>query len=181
MMDAGRHPRIKLLAFSEVDDVQGYVGNFKVTVRKKARYVDADKCTGCGECANVCPVELPNEWDEGTRLRKAIYRPFPQAVPRIPVIDPDNCIWFQRKKCRACEKLCPTDAIKFDQEDELFDINVGNRRDVGEGGTDGVGRLIVGSRHVERTAISLGQRSSPAGDDNGFPHSEAPRCDFCSG
>src|SRR3989304_4473101 len=91
MMDAGRHPRIKLLAYSEVEDVSGYVGNFAVRVRKKARYVDENSCTACGECAKVCPVVVPNEFEIGLGSRKAIHIPFPQAVPSAYVIDPAHC------------------------------------------------------------------------------------------
>jgi len=98
MMDAGRHPNIELLSYSEVEEVSGYVGNFKVKVRKKARYVDEDKCTACGECTNVCPVEVPSEFDEGLGKRKAIYRPFAQAIPPAFVID---------KRLSPCKSACP--------------------------------------------------------------------------
>ena len=98
MVSVGQHPNIELLSCSEIQDVKGFIGNFKVTVRKKARYVES-RCTGCGECEKVCPVTIPNEWDVGTRLRKAIYRPFPQAVPITYCID---------KLDRApCVQSCP--------------------------------------------------------------------------
>jgi heterodisulfide reductase subunit A len=98
MVSVGQQPNIDLLSYSEVEDVSGFIGNFRVTVRKKARYVQ-DNCTGCGECEKVCPIETPNEWDVGTRLRKAIYRPFPQAVPITYCID---------KYDRApCVQTCP--------------------------------------------------------------------------
>lgn len=87
MADVPRHPNIELLTYSEVEEVSGYVGNFKAKVRKKARYIDADKCTGCGECTKVCPVEVVSEFNEGSALRKAIYIPFPQAVPQKYTID----------------------------------------------------------------------------------------------
>ncbi len=99
MVSVGQNENIDLLSYSEVEDVSGFIGNYKVTVRKKARYIDGNKCTGCGECAKVCPVEKPNEWDVGTLKRKAIYRPFPQAVPITFAID---------KKDRApCVQTCP--------------------------------------------------------------------------
>jgi heterodisulfide reductase subunit A len=98
MVSVGQHPNIELLSYSEVEQVDGFIGNFKVKVRRKARYVH-DRCTGCGECAQVCPIEFPNEWDADTRLRKAIYRPFPQAVPITFCID---------KMDRApCVQACP--------------------------------------------------------------------------
>jgi len=98
MMDVGRHPRIKLLSYSEVVDVQGYVGNFKVRVKRKPRYVREKDCTGCGECVAVCPVEVPNEFDMKLGTRKAIYRPFPQAIPAAFVID---------KRPSPCKSTCP--------------------------------------------------------------------------
>lgn len=127
MSEAGQHENITLLTYAELEEVSGSVGNFKVKIRQKARKVDPDACTGCGICVEKCPRKvLDTEFEAGMGNRKAIYMPFPQAVPRIPVIDTDSCIWFERNKCRACEKLCPTDAINYDQEDELIDVQVGN-------------------------------------------------------
>jgi len=99
MSEMGSHPDIKLMTYSEVVDVSGYVGNFKVEIKEKARYVDVDKCTGCAECANVCPVEVPNEFDLGLGQRKAIYRPFPQAVPNAFAID--------KRGYPPCRVACP--------------------------------------------------------------------------
>ncbi|NLF68303.1 MAG: CoB--CoM heterodisulfide reductase iron-sulfur subunit A family protein [Candidatus Anammoximicrobium sp.] len=127
MSEAGQHENVTLLTYSELEEVTGSVGNFTVKIRKKARYVDYDKCTGCGICVEKCPRKvLDTEFEAGMGNRKAIYMPFPQAVPRIPVIDTESCIWFERQKCRACEKLCPTNAIAFDQQDEIVELNVGN-------------------------------------------------------
>ena len=127
MSEAGQHENVTLLTYAELEEVSGSVGSFKVKIRQKSRCVDYDACTGCGICVEKCPRKvLDTEFEAGMGNRKAIYMPFPQAVPRVPVIDQDSCIWFERQKCRACEKLCPTDAIKFDQEDELIDIEVGN-------------------------------------------------------
>ncbi len=126
MMDAGRHPNIELLTYSEVDEVSGYIGKFQVKVRKKARYVNAELCTGCGLCSEKCPQKkIPSEFDEGLGDRSAIYVPFPQAIPRVPVIDTEHCTYFLKQKCRACEKLCPAGAIDFEQEDEVVELEVG--------------------------------------------------------
>jgi len=126
MVSVGRHENISLLSYSEVESVSGYVGNFNVKVRKKARYVDEDLCTGCGTCVEKCPwKKIPSEFELGLGTRPAIYFPFAQAVPRVPVIDTENCAYFQKGKCRACEKFCQTGAINFEQQDEIIDIEVG--------------------------------------------------------
>lgn len=125
MVDVAQHPNIELLSYSTVEDVKGFVGNFKVRVRSKARYVDEEKCTGCGECETKCPAKVPSEFEMGLGLRKAIYRPFPQAVPNIPVIDRANCTYFLRGKCKVCQKFCPREAIDFEQQDTIRDLEVG--------------------------------------------------------
>ena len=126
MMDAGRHPNITLLTYSEVEEVSGYVGNFTVRIRKRARFVNEDLCTGCGICQEKCPKKvLDTVFEAGMGKRKAIYFSFAQAIPNIPVIDQENCIYFVRERCRACEKFCPTGAIDFEQEDQLLDVQVG--------------------------------------------------------
>jgi heterodisulfide reductase subunit A len=120
MIDCAHHPNVQLLTYSEVKEVKGSVGNFKVKVLRKPRYVDETKCTGCGICADNCPSEVPNEFDEGVGMRKAIYMPFPQAVPRAMTIDKDNCI-----ECRLCEKVCEAKAVNLDQEPEEVELKVG--------------------------------------------------------
>ncbi len=125
MMDAGRHPKIKLLAYSEVENVSGYVGNFAVRVRKKARYVDETACTACGECAKVCPVVVPNEFEIGLGSRKAIHIQFPQAVPSAYLIDHDHCLGDVPIACGKCRDVCDKKCIDFDQQDQLLDLNVG--------------------------------------------------------
>lgn len=127
MVDVGQHPNITLWSYSEVENVGGYIGNFTVTVRKRARYVNEELCTGCGICEEKCPRKVIDEvFEAGLSYRKAIYRPFPQAVPKYPVLDKENCTYFERGKCKACQILCPTGAIDFEQEDQLITIQVGN-------------------------------------------------------
>ena len=129
MVQAGNHPNITLLTWSEVERVDGYVGNFTVTIRKKARYVKEDVCTGCGICIEKCPAKvIDTKFEAGLGYRKAIYRNFPQAVPKYPVIDTENCIYFLRGKCKACQIFCPTqpNSIDFEQEDEIIQVDVGN-------------------------------------------------------
>jgi heterodisulfide reductase subunit A len=127
MVEAGTHPNITLLTWSEVQKVEGFVGNFTVTVRKKARKVNTDLCTGCGICQEKCPKKVIDEvYEAGLGYRKAIYTPFAQAVPKYPVIDVENCIYFEKGTCKACEKFCPTNAIDFNQQDEILTLQVGN-------------------------------------------------------
>jgi heterodisulfide reductase subunit A len=127
MVTVGNHPNIEMYTWSEVERVDGYVGNFTVTIKKKPRYVDTELCTGCGICSEKCPRKVVGEvFGAGMGFRKAVYTPFAQAVPKYPVIDPDSCTYFLRGKCRACEKLCPTEAIDFSQEVEYVTITVGN-------------------------------------------------------
>ncbi len=125
MSAVGQHENIELLTYSEVVDVSGFVGNYIVKIKKKARFVDVDKCTGCGTCQAKCPVKVPNEFDMKLGMRKAIYTPFPQAVPNVPVIDTEHCLFFTKGICKACEKLCPAKAINFEQKNEIVEVKVG--------------------------------------------------------
>jgi len=125
MVEVGHHDNIKLLTYSEVEEVEGYVGNFTVKVRRKASCVDWDKCTGCGVCSEKCPSKVPSEFDRYMGTRKAIYIPFPQAVPKKPVLDRASCIYFRNGKCGACKKNCPTGAIDYEQEDTIIEEKVG--------------------------------------------------------
>lgn len=120
MVDAGKHDNIELLSYSEVKNVEGYIGNFKVTVERKPRYVDEDSCVGCGSCVDVCPIEIPNYFDEGIGMVKAAYIPFPQAVPLLATIDKDYCI-----ECNLCDQICERGAIQHDQEPEEVELDVG--------------------------------------------------------
>ncbi len=126
MVEVAQHPNITMYTYSEIENLDGFIGNFKVKIRKKARSIDEKLCTGCGICIQKCPVKkIPNEFNAGLDYRPAIYVPFPQAVPNKPVIDRINCTYYLKGKCRACEKLCPPKAIRFDQEDEIVEVNVG--------------------------------------------------------
>ena len=125
MVDVGASPNITLHTYTEVESIDGYVGNFDVTLRKKARHVNMDRCIGCGACSEVCPVKVPSEFDMGIGQRKAAYIPFPQAVPLKYTIDEANCLYFKTGKCQLCVKACPTDAIEHDTTDVLEDLRVG--------------------------------------------------------
>lgn len=125
MVDAAQHPNIAIMSYAEVTGVTGYIGNFQVTIRSRARSVDTSKCTGCGVCWAKCPTKVPNEFDMGLGERRAIYVPFPQAIPNKPVIDRANCRFFTSGKCRVCEKVCPAGAIDFNQEDALVNERFG--------------------------------------------------------
>ena len=125
MMDAGRHPRIELFTFSEVESITGFVGNFHVTVRKKARYVDPNECTACAECATICPVALPDEYQQGFSSRKAIYMPFPQAVPSSYILDMDHCLGNNPIACGKCADVCEKKCIDYDDTDKMVSFEVG--------------------------------------------------------
>jgi heterodisulfide reductase subunit A len=127
MNEVGTHPNITLHTYSEVTSVSGYVGAFQVTIRHRARYVKADLCTGCGICQEKCVTQVVDEaYEAGLGYRKGVYMPFPQAVPKLPVIDAANCVFFEKGTCKACEKFCPTGAIDFNQQDDEVTVEVGN-------------------------------------------------------
>lgn len=126
MVDVANHPNIIMHTYSEIEQVDGYIGNFQVTVRKKARSVDEDKCTGCGICIEKCPIrKIPNSFDCNLGMRPAIYVPFPQAVPNTPVIDRENCTMFKTGKCGLCQKVCGPGAVDYQQQDQLVVEDVG--------------------------------------------------------
>ncbi len=124
MSEAGRHPNIELITNSEVADIKGYIGNFKVTIHKTPRYV-TDECTACGDCTEVCPVIRPNEFDIGLAIRKAIYTPFAQAVPSAYIINMDDCLGVSPIACGKCKEKCERDAIDYDMMAEDIALEVG--------------------------------------------------------
>ncbi len=130
MVEAERHKNVQLFTYSEVKEVKGYIGSYEVKIRKKPRYVDEHKCTGCGECANACLLRgtVPNEFDAGLGKRGAIYVPFPQAVPLVYTVDAEHCIYITKGKCGkspACKEACSANAIDFTQHEEEIEIEVG--------------------------------------------------------
>jgi heterodisulfide reductase subunit A len=133
MVEAYQHPNITLRTWSEVESVDGYIGNFSVKIRQKARSVDESICNGCGDCQQACPTRrIPSEFDAGLSKRSAIYVPFPQAVPNIPVLDRQNCSLFKGRRkglakdaCGKCKEACLKGAIDYEQEDTFIEEQVG--------------------------------------------------------
>jgi heterodisulfide reductase subunit A len=138
-VDVGRHEKITLHVYSEVEEIRGEMGDFRVRIRRKPAYVNWDTCTGCGECTEKCPKSIPVEFDRHLELAKvmrsgrvrlegtgkAIYTLSPQAVPKKPVIDVEYCTYFQKGKCRLCEKVCPVGAINYEQQAAWLEERVG--------------------------------------------------------
>jgi heterodisulfide reductase subunit A len=125
MVEASKHPNIKLLTYSEVQEVSGFVGNFRVKILKKPTYVDPDKCTLCDECTKVCPVVMPNEFDIGLTGRRAIYIPFPQAIPASYTLDDKGCPGLLPIACGKCADVCEPGAIDYDMKPEIVEEEVG--------------------------------------------------------
>ena len=121
MVELSRHPNIELITYADVNSLDGKPGNFKVNIWRKSKYVDPDKCTGCDDCAEVCPVDVLNPFDEKLSTRKAIYIEFPQAVPIVYTIDYDNCIG-----CGSCDRVCEPEAISFLEKSEEIEVNAGS-------------------------------------------------------
>lgn len=126
MVEVAQHPNITLYTYAELESLEGFIGNFKAKIRRKSKSLEEKLCTGCGTCTTKCPVKkIPSEFNEGLGKRTAIYVPFPQAVPNKPVIDRANCTYYIKGKCKVCEIVCPTKAIRFDQEDQIIEVEVG--------------------------------------------------------
>lgn len=126
MVEVAQHLNITLYTYAELEHLEGFIGNFKAEIRLKAKSIDEKLCTGCGLCTTKCPNrKISSEFNAGLGMRTAIYIPFPQAVPNKPVIDRKNCTHYRTGKCGVCEKLCPTGAIRFNQEDRIITEEVG--------------------------------------------------------
>ncbi|MBE7083973.1 MAG: CoB--CoM heterodisulfide reductase iron-sulfur subunit A family protein [Clostridiales bacterium] len=126
MVDVAQHERIRIFSYSEVEEVKGFVGNFDVKIKKKARFVKEDVCTGCGLCTEKCPQKkVPNEFNLGMDNRRAIYIPFAQAVPKVATIDADYCTMLKTGKCGVCSKVCTAKAIDYTQKDEIIEEKYG--------------------------------------------------------
>ena len=128
MIECANHENVHLLTYSEVIKVEGHAGDFRVSVRKKPRYVNLDRCTGCGECVEKCPRRVPDEFNISLNRRRAIYLPFPQAVPRMMTIDAEHCLYLtdlEKDRCRLCEEACQAGAIDWAQQEEIVELDVG--------------------------------------------------------
>ncbi len=176
MTEVNQHPNIHLITYSEVEEVSGYIGNFKIKVRRKARSINEDLCTGCGDCLVKCPVKVPNEYNINLDERRAIYLPFPQAVPNKPVIDKEHCKHYLTGKCGICEKICKIGAIEYGQEDRIEEVEVGavvvatgfdlyNKKEVGEYGYGSIPDVIDGlqfERILSATGPTYGKVQRPS-------------------
>ncbi|MBO5713468.1 MAG: CoB--CoM heterodisulfide reductase iron-sulfur subunit A family protein, partial [Clostridia bacterium] len=126
MVDCAQHEKIDIMTYSEIEDVKGFVGNFKVKIKRKARFVDEKKCTGCGVCMQKCPSKKGlNEFNLGLNKRPAIYIPFAQAIPNVAVIDPEQCIKIKNGKCGLCAMQCQVNAIDYTQKEEFIEREYG--------------------------------------------------------
>ncbi len=126
MVECAQNEKIHIHSFSEISDVKGFVGNFTVKIKKKARFVDETKCTGCGLCTEKCPMKkVPNEFNMGLDNRTAVYIPFAQAVPKVATIDPNHCLMLKNGKCGVCSKVCSVGAIDYKQQDKFIEEKYG--------------------------------------------------------
>ncbi len=124
MISCADHDNIVLHTYSELEAVEGAAPAFKIAIREKARYIDVDRCTACGDCVAKCPVKVPSEFEEGLAIRKAVYIPFPQAVPMKMTIDKDQCRKLTEDKCGVCKKVCQAEAVDYEQEDDIIELDV---------------------------------------------------------
>jgi heterodisulfide reductase subunit A len=125
MVYVSRHPNVEIITLAEPIALEGTPGNYRVSIKKRPRYVDESKCTSCGECSKICPIKKPSRFEEGLMQEKAIYLPFKQAIPNAYVIDEDRCLFLNKGVCRLCERVCKGKAIDYDQKEEILQLNVG--------------------------------------------------------
>ena len=130
MVECGRHPNITIITDAEVVGLKGRAGDFRVRVLVRPRYVDLERCTGCGICTEKCPMRpplrrIPDEFNVGLGERRAIYIPFPQAVPRAAIVDPEHCLYLRKNKCLLCEEFCQAEAVDFSQQPRELELHVG--------------------------------------------------------
>jgi len=166
MVEVGRHLNIDIHSLAEVVSVEGAPGDFKVKIRVAPRYVDPDKCTGCGDCEAKCPRKVSSEFEQGLTVRKAIYSLFPQAIPNTRAIDKDNCLYFTKGRCRICEKTCKAGAINYEDKEKALELHVGavilcpglDRYDAKVRGEFGLGRWknVVTAIQFERILSASG-------------------------
>jgi heterodisulfide reductase subunit A len=126
LVEAGSNKNIHIIANAEIQSVDGEMGKFHVKVLKYARFVDESRCTGCGVCMSKCPVRIPDDYNKGLNKTKCIRIPFPQAVPAVPIISKEHCIYLNKGKCRICEKFCEEKVIDYEQKDTVLDLEVGS-------------------------------------------------------
>jgi heterodisulfide reductase subunit A len=170
IQNVSEHPRVSILSNAEIEAVTGSAGDFKVRVQKKARYVDEEKCTLCGECAKVCPVDVPKEYEMKLGVRKAVYLPYPYPVPAKYLIDRENCLYFKDGSCHACREACPENAIVYEQKDEEEQLQVDaiivatgfKQYDAGK-----VGQYRYGIYSNVITGMEYERLCSPSGPTNG--------------
>lgn len=125
MMEAMNHPLITVYCNSNVESLSGFVGNFTAKIEQEPRFVDSEKCTGCGKCIEKCPVKVESEFEEGLSKRTAIYKPFPEALPKTPIIDKMACLYFKSGKCKLCSKACSEGAVDYEQKKRTVEVRVG--------------------------------------------------------
>ncbi|MEI8182470.1 MAG: FAD-dependent oxidoreductase [Desulfomonile sp.] len=177
-----QNPNIDILAYSRIEGISGDAGNFRVTVRRKARYVDQEKCTSCGTCAEKCPTKVPNEYNFGHDIRKAIFKDYAQGIPSVYTIDTAHCRLFLGKKCGVCKKVCPAGAVDYEQQDVVEEIDVGavilapgyELFDTGRISEFGHGRMpnVVTNLEMERILSASGPFEGVVTrpSDGGHPH-----------
>jgi len=125
-IECARNPNISIITYAKVDRVDGEAGNFKVTLLKKPRYVDEEKCLGCPTCTEYCPIKIPDEYNKGLNSAKCIYIPFPQAVPAVAVVDPEHCLFLRKRECKICAPTCLLNAIDLYQKEQKLEVAVGS-------------------------------------------------------